>query len=79
MEPVKSHLDICIVINVRLQRFLNDVRTGPFCFFGNMNFLHPNDLETLILVSKDVRTTMIYTHVLNRGVRGVLSPGDRLK
>ncbi len=27
---------------------------------------------------KDVRTTMIYTHVLNRGGQGVLSPVDRL-
>jgi integrase len=26
----------------------------------------------------DVRTTMIYTHVLNRGGRGVASPLDRL-
>lgn len=26
----------------------------------------------------DVRTTMIYTHVLNRGGRGVQSPVDRL-
>jgi site-specific recombinase XerD len=29
--------------------------------------------------NKDARTTMIYTDVLNRGVRGVLSPADRLK
>jgi len=27
---------------------------------------------------KDVSTTMIYTHVLNRGGRGVSSPADRL-
>jgi site-specific recombinase XerD len=27
---------------------------------------------------KDVRTTMIYTHVLNRGGKGVRSPLDRL-
>ena len=26
---------------------------------------------------KDVSTTMIYTHVLNRGGRGVVSPLDR--
>ena len=26
----------------------------------------------------DVSTTMIYTHVLNRGGRGVQSPADRL-
>jgi site-specific recombinase XerD len=27
---------------------------------------------------RDVATTMIYTHVLNRGGRGVESPADRL-
>jgi hypothetical protein len=26
----------------------------------------------------DVKTTMLYTHVLNRGGRGVRSPADRL-
>ncbi len=30
------------------------------------------------LGQKEVSTTMIYTHVLNRGGRGVRSPADRL-
>ncbi|MBI4743301.1 MAG: hypothetical protein HY776_00450 [Actinobacteria bacterium] len=30
------------------------------------------------VLNKDVSTTMIYTHVLNRGGHGVFSPADRL-
>jgi len=30
-----------------------------------------------LLGHKDVQTTMIYTHVVNRGGKGVISPLDR--
>ncbi|MFA5384090.1 MAG: tyrosine-type recombinase/integrase [Eubacteriales bacterium] len=32
-----------------------------------------------LLKHNNVRTTMLYTHVLNRGVRGVKSPVDALR
>jgi hypothetical protein len=43
-----------------------------------VKLLHEQDVEAGFgEVHLDVRTTMIYTHVLNRGGRGVRSPLDQ--
>jgi len=40
-----------------------------------------HDIRTVwqLLGHRDVQTTMVYTHAMNRGARGVHSPLDRLR
>jgi site-specific recombinase XerD len=78
MTATKAPLKIAIA-NRTIARFFHNVR-HPSEMFATHLLEAGSDIRTVqeLLGHDDVKTTMIYTHVLNRGPSGVRSPVDDL-
>jgi integrase len=84
--PSRFHLHESAVqkaIAVAVRRSGIAKRAGPHTFrhcFATHLLEDGYDIRTVqeLLGHKDVSTTMVYTHVLNRGALAVKSPADRL-
>jgi len=92
VEEYKDRRGICHYVHETiLQRAVKEAarKAGVVKHVGCHTFRHSfatrlleagYDIRTVqeLLGHKDIRTTMIYTHVLSRGGRGVRSPADTL-
>jgi integron integrase len=90
-DPRTGHVRRHHVDELRVQRAVQQavkeagltIRFTPHCFrhsFATHLLEARHDIRTVqaLLGHSDVKTTMIYTHVLNRGPQGVVSPIDTL-
>jgi integron integrase len=90
-DPRSGHIRRHHVDEQRIQRAVQEavrqcgltIRFTPHCFrhsFANHLLEAGQDIRTVqeLLGHADVKTTMLYTHVLNKGPMGVVSPVDTL-